>query len=299
MRIEKDQFINVAKLFFDNLVELVNSQDYKSVEQAKIDFDNKQVEEYGGSVPNAPELNSSIWLDDVCSLFVQCCYAQAWIKAWRIDTGSNIDWQNIRHFYIQYYIDDISIRLLSARDKLYLSILAYFIPFDPRVRLPGYADMGKKIKRIEEIAEARNRGKSGEQAKEILKDKLRAKCWEEIKRFRDEKVHKREPVVFLQEATTGELRYWIPVWEYDEVKKAEEQWKKYLSDDAARDLGVNHLTLGTPVIDGVTYLREPIVKTWDYEDILKHVEDAFKCLSWCINQWMNHLKDEFPYRRNF
>lgn len=292
--------MEVTGIFFDKLVELKERAEVTSVLEARQEFFKKMDDEYDGSIPNAPELNSLIWLEDVISIFFECRFAVAWISALRKYKGEVTLWEEIDDFHLNYYFGDVATRLLSSRDKLYIALLSYFLPIDPRDMLPDYKEKNvrARILEVKAIAHHSERTESAVLTERILLA-LFNESWKKIKDYRNKKVHRREPRVYLKKIEPLKLRYMIPVLREKDIEEAEKHFRFRLDEKAKADLGVDFLPLGSPEIDGVTYLMKSTESIWDFDELFQHVEECYGNLSSGIAEWLMHLTEQFPFGREF
>jgi hypothetical protein len=244
-------------------------------------------------LPFDPRFNAVHWALDAQYLCRQVAYSFLWMSAYgdyyrqHLQPGQRMSDED---FHVQYYADAAIVLIDSCRDKTALAAWAYYASFNPEARVLDYEDVLDRLR-----CPARH-GLTIRNRKPFLDalEPLSAACFGKVVRYRNLKVHRREPRIQVYDVAHHHgWGYVVPCFDDKERQRLRESIKKQYPDASRRGAAIRNSE-----VNGVLYDRRRLKDAlWKYHDVRGFVQECLEQLLASVELTMRILRRRDPIRR--
>lgn len=247
------------------------------------------------TLPFDPRFNAVLWARDSASLCRQVAHSLVWMKAYgeyykaKIPKGKRL---SDPYFEVSYFADNAITRIHSCRDKLALSVWAYFVPFNPEQR-EQVLDFTAVMERLRQQVRFGLRLRGYKPFMPFL-EVLETQKFRKVTQYRHLKIHRREPRIEIYgPAAHHGWDYMIPCLNKAEERALDRKLAKVYPDPAFRQHIKNACFVG-----GVLYNQRRLKNAiWSYGEVRNLVEDCLLRLLDSVRGCLRILRRRAPVRR--
>ena len=243
-----------------------------------------------GPFPFDPRFNSIHWAFDVSSLCNQIAYGLTWTMAYANYYKARIPKGTLpahTDFGVQYYADNCASRVDSCRDKLALMVWSHYCAFNPEK--PHEILTYEKIMERLQYPIRFGLNISGEDLFVQYLLPLQGNDFEIIGRYRDHKIHRREPRIELYgPAAHHDWPYMLALTDPKEIVR----FKRSIAHES-------DWVLERSTRKGIIFDRRTLKgRLWDYYDLTKRIEACMVKLLAAGAGCFMVLKRRKPFRKS-
>ncbi len=212
-----------------------------------------------------PRTNALHWALDVSELCRQIVISYLWMKAYARYYKDQISPGSLHahtDFHVTYFADNCVTRMDSIRDKLGLTVWAFYCPFNPEKR-NEMLDLSKIIERLENPVKFALKLAKPQEFLVCLK-LLQGQEFSRIEHYRHLKIHRREPQIEIYGiAPHHDWSYMLPLTEPRDIARWEQELEESYPDQEFRERIRKKC-----FVRGTLYERRRLKdRVWDYSEL--------------------------------
>jgi len=290
---EKNLPLLLEQYYLEEQNKITSSREWIAFSNA---YKNLRKAAYDTSLPFNPKFNAVHWAFDVAELCKEIAFSCWWMNSYaefykkQVSPGSqpaHVD------FHVSYFADNCVTRIDSCRDKLALTVWAFYCPFNPENK-KEVLDYPRIVERLRCPIKF---GIGIKNQNDFLKhlEMLRGSDFSRIERYRHLKVHRIEPRIEMYGVNSHHAwDYMFPLLD----KKDIQRWEQGLGAQYPNQHLREHIKKGCH-INGVPFERRKITDSlWDYEQVSKHIKSSMIKLLTASAGCFRILRKRSPLKKN-
>ena len=238
--------------------------------------------------------NAVHWAVDVAKLCRETAYGMIWMKAYAHDFTLRVPKGSLpshNAMQVMYFLDNTIVRMCSCRDKLALMVLAHFKPFTPEAEnlMPYHRILGN----LTSPAPGKGAYRGSSPFLKALRT-LDCRDFERLKKYRDLKVHRREPRVEMYGVEPHhDWGYMLPVEDERSKRRFMRSLAKLYPDRDLRETVKSGCLIGGKLFDR----RRLQGRCWAYKPLLSKMVSSYTKLLLASAGCFRLLRRRAPLRR--